>query len=474
MTFQDPAFQIARVTVVGEEPEWVKMYDPRPVGASPDTPEPLTPTDPVPEVMAAAGLSSVSTPRTRSLDLLNGLDITAWDNRQVLHFMTFRDKDALGGAGRPVYPGPTIRVPRGVVFHGDTRGKGPPPHTIHWHGIEPTSINDGVGHCSMEIGGYTYQWQPNHIGSYFYHCHRNTMQHFEFGLFGNLLIHPPDAFFASVRGSDFRAQTIPANVVLNDIPIGAGTDGLFRIAANTAAFPQFPGFVGGDPVFGVAGANDVGVGNPHAFTVPYDREVMWVLDDRDSRWSRLASNAFATFPRHGDQPGINDEFDRNPGRRDFFAFNDYHADYFFCTGVPFLGHVGDADPAPLDPAVPRAIPPGLNSGVVGTQIAVNVRRNRTVLVRCLDAAYANAVIRFPVDVVVIAWDGRALGAPPFGRYNSAFLVRAGRAIRTSTARRFDALIRTPRQAMSDVVRITFRDTRGNRGLLRATIPFNVV
>jgi hypothetical protein len=472
MTFQDPAFQIPRVTVVGVEPEWVKMFDPRPVGASPELPEPLNPTDPVPEVMEAAGLLNVNTPRTRRLDLLSGLDITTWDNRQTLHFMTFRDKDARGAAGGPVYPGPTIRIPRGVVFHGDSRGKGPPPHTIHWHGIEPTAINDGVGHASMEIGGYTYQWQPNFIGSFFYHCHRNTVQHFEFGLFGNLLIHPPDAFFASVVGSDFAAQTIPDPVVLNDIPIGAGVDGLFRIAANTAAFPQFPGFVAGDPVFGVAGANDVRVGDPHAFTVPYDTEVMWVLDDRDSRWSRLASNAFATFPRHGDLPGENDEFDRNPGKRGFFAFNDFHADYFFNTGVPFLGNVRDADPAPLGPA-PAAIPPGLNSGVVGTQIAINARRNRTILVRCLDAAYANTRITFPVDVVIIAWDGRALGVPPFGRYNSPVLVPAGRPIAITTARRFDALIRTPGQTMNDVVRVEFRDTRGNRPLLTGTIPFVV-
>ena len=49
-------------------------------------------------------------------------------------------------------------------------------------------MNDGVGHCSMELGNYIYQWQPNFIGTYFYHCHRNTMQHFEFGLYGLLLI----------------------------------------------------------------------------------------------------------------------------------------------------------------------------------------------------------------------------------------------------------------------------------------------
>ena len=46
----------------------------------------------------------------------------------------------------------------------------------------------------MEIGWQTYQFQPNHIGSYFYHCHRNTFQHLEYGLYGFLIIEPPDAY----------------------------------------------------------------------------------------------------------------------------------------------------------------------------------------------------------------------------------------------------------------------------------------
>ncbi len=104
----------------------------------------------------------------------------------------------------------------------------------------------------MEVGQHTIQTQPNAIGSYFYHCHRNTVQHFEFGLFGDLLIHPPDAFFASIASTNPNTGA----VTLNNIPIGAGRDGKFRIAANlvtpVADFrPKFPGFIGGDAVSGV-------------------------------------------------------------------------------------------------------------------------------------------------------------------------------------------------------------------------------
>jgi hypothetical protein len=469
MTFSNPALHIDRISVVGEEAEFVKMFDPQPVGAAPVLPERLLPTDPVPEVLAALGFGAVAIPHTRSFDLLNGLTLRTWDNLKNIDFMTIRDKQT--GTGSQ-WPAGTIRVPRGVVFHGETGGKGPPPHTIHWHGIEPTPINDGVGHCSMEIGGYVYQWQPNFIGSYFYHCHRNTMQHFEFGLYGNLFILPPDAYFASVQGADWRTRTLPpAPLILNNIPVGAGEDGLFRTAANLltldpAVQAKFPGFTGGDPNWGVVSANTGPVTDPHTFTVPYDVEVMWVFDDRDSVWSDLASDAFSTFPEHGATPGVDDNFHANVAVNDFFAFNDFNADYWFVTGVGVPAPRGGEAQIPTN----LIIPPELNSGVSGTRVDVSARVGQTILIRALDAAYNSVKVTFPVDVVIIAWDGRALGVPPFGLYNEAYVVPAGTATPMSTARRFDALIKAE-NPINDFVEVEFLDTRGGDLLMTARIPF---
>jgi FtsP/CotA-like multicopper oxidase with cupredoxin domain len=355
----------------------------------------------------------VTTPNTVQRDLLHGLRLTMFDGTQVEMFV-FSDRDN-PSTQNGNYPGATIRVPRGVIFHCETGTSGGP-HTIHWHGLEPTPINDGVGHCSMELGQYTYQFQPNHIGTYFYHCHRNTVQHFEFGLHGLIIVEPPD-----------RSK---------------------RIAANTANYPQFPGF-NSNPI----------TSDPLGYTLPYDVEAYWVLQAVDSVWHDIAADHFAFFPAHGTQPGVNDTFYRG-------FFHDYNPDYFFVTGVP----VPVAAPGPGTIASNVVIPPALNSGVAGTQVSINAQRNQTILVRCLDAAYGKARVTFPVDVVIIAWDGRAHGVPPYGQYNSAYLVKAGTPIKLSVARRFDALIRSA-VPVNSFATVEFRKHEGDRLLMTARIPF---
>jgi len=422
MPFENPAYHIHRRSVEGHEGDWVKTFDPP--QANPATPELLAPTNPVPELMLAAGYQDkVSMPNTVQRDLLHGLRLNMWDGQRVEMFV-FTDQDN-PSTQNGNFPGATIRVPRGVIFHCETMTHGGP-HTIHWHGLEPTPINDGVGHCSMELGQYTYQFQPNFIGTYFYHCHRNTVQHFEFGLYGLFIVEPPDAFSGPNWGGYPR-----------------------RIAANTINFPQFPGL----------NTNPLTSGDPQAYTVPYDVEAYWVFQAVDSVWHNIAADHFAFFPAHGTQPGVNDIFYHG-------FFHDYNPDYFFITGVPVP--VRAPGPGTIAPNV--VIPPALNSGVAGTQVSINAQRNQTILIRCLDAAYGTARVTFPVDVVIIAWDGRALGVPPYGLYNSAYMVKAGTPIKLSVARRFDVLIRSA-VAVNSFATVEFRKHEGDRLLMTARIPF---
>ncbi|MGB3166881.1 MAG: multicopper oxidase domain-containing protein [Alteraurantiacibacter sp.] len=121
------------------------------------------------------------------------LDLMAPDGKKI-RVWTFADTSP-GAQLRDeplTYPAPLMRVTQGQVVHTRlTSSTGP--HTIHHHGIEPSTFNDGVGHVSFEVGdSYTYQWQPSRTGTFFYHCHRNTTLHFELGMFGGLIVDPPD------------------------------------------------------------------------------------------------------------------------------------------------------------------------------------------------------------------------------------------------------------------------------------------
>ena len=418
--------RIKRRSINNHQNHYVKTLVP-PI-ASPDTPNRIKPTNPVPSFMESIGLSSVSIPNTVQPDLMHGTDITFWDGVKRKFFL-LRDKDLKSPFNDETFPGPVIRIPRGVIFHAKVHGHGPPPHTIHWHGIEPTPMNDGVGHCSFEVGDYTYQWQPNYIGTYFYHCHRNTTQHFEYGLYGGLIIEPPDAF---------------------EIGPGKNPGGYpRRTAANLESFPEITGFKGGQ----------LESGDPHAMTVRYDKEAFWIFDDIDSVWMKEMDDPRAGMASVGSVPGENDRFAKAD-------FHDFNPDYFFVTGVGF--------PAPkysTGTITKRTVvAPAFNSGVSGMQITVEAEIDQNILVRVICAAYSKIKVSFPVDVIVIAYDGRALGVPPYGKYSYPYKVAKGEYIEMTTARRFDVLI-TATSPVNSFAEVSYFSHERPEFLFKGRIPF---
>jgi len=128
-----------------------------------------------------------------SLTLDDGTTVTIWG---------FTDNGGgmgggMGGGnmgGGNTFPSPAMRVTQGQIVHTNLSVPGDMwVHTVHHHGIEPHYASDGVGHITWDVKGtYTYQWRPSHAGTYFYHCHTNTVLHAEMGMYGAIIVDPPE------------------------------------------------------------------------------------------------------------------------------------------------------------------------------------------------------------------------------------------------------------------------------------------
>ena len=68
-------------------------------------------------------------------------------------------------------------------------------HTIHMHGADVQTQEDGVPETGASVSGDTYTWTPTAemAGSYMYHCHVHTVKHLEMGMYGPLIVVPKDS-----------------------------------------------------------------------------------------------------------------------------------------------------------------------------------------------------------------------------------------------------------------------------------------
>jgi len=145
-----------------------------------------------PDSPATPGIVTPDVSYDRSV-FMNG-SMTMDDGRTV-PIWGFTDTIAGGGMNASgTFPSPAMRVNVGTVVHTNINvSMMNGVHTIHHHGIEPADHADGVGHVTWDVdGAYTYQWRPMSPGTYFYHCHTNTVLHAEMGMYGALIVDPPE------------------------------------------------------------------------------------------------------------------------------------------------------------------------------------------------------------------------------------------------------------------------------------------
>jgi len=113
-----------------------------------------------------------------------------------------------GFSGDRQWAGPIIEATEGDLVE-ITLNSGMP-HSIHLHGLDVDQANDGVpatsGYVSGGGGGggnfgrvdgytrlgnsYTYTFVAPHAGTYQYHCHVDTVLHYDMGMHGTIIIRP--------------------------------------------------------------------------------------------------------------------------------------------------------------------------------------------------------------------------------------------------------------------------------------------
>jgi hypothetical protein len=399
---------------------------------------------------AAKGIAPGTVVRGISRDLLNAITLPfpAGTTGTRVPGATSSTMWVLGAPGVTTFPSKTVRVVENDVVQSQTSAK-TGTHTIHWHGVEPTPMNDGVGKQSFELSSLKYQFAPNQAGMYFYHCHKNTVLHFEMGLYGLILVDP-------------RTPAKDANGNLTVLPpFTDGGRGCVMCAKNTPGFTPRP----------IASFTDDGFGpgspfQPHV--VDYDVEALWVCDDIDTLWhtfsvNQAMANAFASPASVNDVNTFNFTPPTGPTHG---QLNDFRPDIFAITGVVQPNGAVPEGGAP-------AIPDDSLTPITGPAISVTCRVGQTILARLLNASYCTQQYTLGLDATMIAMDGRPFGVRAEGKYSNPFVVPAGRPFRLTTARRVDLLIKPTKAGVFTFKTEYFQMYRGFKiGRALTTITVN--
>lgn len=91
-------------------------------------------------------------------------------------------------------PGPVIELTQGQPAAITLTNMSMAPHTIHPHGLDVDTLNDGVPATSFAVppmGSNTYRFPAPFAGTYFYHCHVDAALHVEMGMYGAVIVRPP-------------------------------------------------------------------------------------------------------------------------------------------------------------------------------------------------------------------------------------------------------------------------------------------
>jgi FtsP/CotA-like multicopper oxidase with cupredoxin domain len=135
-------------------------------------------------------------------------------------------------------PGPALRVHQGdlveVTLH---NADVPDGVTLHWHGVDVPNAEDGVAGVTQDAVGpgeeYVYRFVAEDAGTSWYHSHQVSHAQGRGGLFGTLVVLPPDAageqdVVAAVHTYSGR-RTVAGSTGVTTVDAAAGTPVRVRV-----------------------------------------------------------------------------------------------------------------------------------------------------------------------------------------------------------------------------------------------------
>ena len=126
---------------------------------------------------------------------MNGSINVGGQNLTVWYFAPSGGGAGSGFMGDRVLPSVHIEPIEGQPISLLFQNMSPAQHTIHLHGLDVDQQNDGVPSTSFAInpmGSYTYNFIAPHAGTYHYHCHVDTNVHYAKGMYGAVIVRPPN------------------------------------------------------------------------------------------------------------------------------------------------------------------------------------------------------------------------------------------------------------------------------------------
>ncbi|TFG63099.1 MAG: hypothetical protein E4H32_04910 [Nitrospirales bacterium] len=148
-------------------------------------------------VMLAIGFDGTALAKTQTV-----VDFTVVVQEKTIELLHHPKKEvtvwAFGLEGQEAtVPGPVIRVQMGTRVRVHFKNTHVLPHSMHFHGVHPFNMDGNgireLGKEQLQMPGedYTYEWTPIAPGYYLYHCHFDTANHLEHGMYGFFIVEDP-------------------------------------------------------------------------------------------------------------------------------------------------------------------------------------------------------------------------------------------------------------------------------------------